>query len=176
MIDLYIFEPNQCRFGYDSSLACNYYQLGQTVRFFRRTRTLRFESMLQSSEESTLCHRNILEIIATLKACPEYQIDSNHKHCGIRNKFMEALRSIVPEHQVGICGRCWGNDATKESWGDSPECGEWKYRFPFHSQPSQSSNRPDGCSVHRNAKTMYTAKSRDWTRAMAASISRPPEA
>ena len=161
MVDSYIFEPNQCRLGYDSSPACNTYQLGQMVRFFRRTNTLKFDSMLHTTDQDLPSSRNILEILASLRACPDYQIDANHMHCGIRNKFLAALRTIVPEQQVGICGRCWREDSRKESWEKNPHDGEWRY-MSHRTATAQSSSSLDGCSVHRNAKAMYTAESRDW--------------
>lgn len=161
MVDLYIFEPNQCRYGYDSSPACNYYQLGQMVRFFRRTNTLELESSLYSAGQSIACNRNIVEVIAALRACPEYQIDENHKHCGIRNRFVAALQTIAPEEQAGICGHCWRDDAGRESWERNPEGAEWRY-VP-RTEPMHSSHSHDGCLAHRKAKAMYTAKSRDWT-------------
>lgn len=161
MIDLYIFEPNQCRYGYDSSPACNSYQLGQMVRFFRRTNTLEFESTLYTAGESIPCKRNILEVIAALRACPEYQIDENHKHCGIRKKFVSALQGIAPEEQAGICARCWSEDAAGESWEKHPAGGAWEY-MP-NAEPVHSTDIPRGCLAHRRAKAMYTAMSRDWT-------------
>ena len=160
MIDLYVFEPNQCRYGYDSSPACNSYQLGQMVRFFRRTNTLDCGSTLYTAGENRPCNRNILEVIAVLRACPEYQIDENHKHCGIRKRFVSALQSIAPE-QAGICARCWREDAASESWERHPEGGEWVH-MP-HAEPMRSTHTPRVCLAHCKAKALYTAQSRDWT-------------
>ncbi|KAL8826485.1 MAG: hypothetical protein Q9191_003773 [Dirinaria sp. TL-2023a] len=148
-------------YGYDSSPACNSYQLGQMVRFFRRTNTLEFESTLYTAGESIPCKRNILEVIAALRACPEYQIDENHKHCGIRKRFVSALQSIAPEEQAGICARCWSEDAAGESWQRHPAGGAWEY-MP-NAEPMRSADIPRGCLAHRRAKAMYTAMSRDWT-------------
>ena len=35
-VNLYTFQPNQCRLGYDTSPACNSFQLGEMIRFFAR--------------------------------------------------------------------------------------------------------------------------------------------
>jgi hypothetical protein len=61
-------------------------------------------------------------LISVLKEIPAYQLDTNHRHCGIRGKMLEILQyleiMIETPMQVGICWFCWKNakrDAV--SWG-----------------------------------------------------------
>ena len=156
-INLYIFQPNQCKYGYDSSPACNSFQLGEMIRFFSRHDTLSLESTFCPPQQSPAMRGNILELMATLRSCPGYQIDSNHAHCGIRARFISGLELIMPLAQVGICARCWAEDAEAESWEDSPVGGRWNY-----TPRSQSGQLFGGCEAHRKAKVMYTAEERDW--------------
>ena len=100
---------------------------------------------------------NILELLLTLRACPGYQINSHHAHCGIRTRFLSCLEVIIPLAQVGISARSWTKDVAAESWEGSPLGGTWRYA-PRSLEPSSA-----GCDVHRQVKAMYTAEERDWT-------------
>lgn len=149
-MNLYIFQPNQCKYGYDSSPACNTFQLGQMIRFFSRSNTLSLQSAFWPSSMSQIMRGNILELLLTLRACPGYQINSFHVHCGIRTRFLSCLELIIPLAQVGI-------GAQAESWESSPHGGTWRYA------PRALENSAVGCDVHRQVKAMYTAEKRDWT-------------
>lgn len=154
IFNLYIDKPNQCRLGYDTSPACNMFQLGQATRFFVQKGMTTMESGFIRESETGMMIGNTLDVITTLRACPERQIDSNHQHCGVRSKLIAGLDLIVPLVQVGICGECWKQDSHAESWDRSP-CGDkWLYAAPGRALT--------GCEVHRRAKEMYTAKERDW--------------
>ena len=157
-INLYVFEPNQCKYGYDSSPACNSFQLGEMIRFFSRHDTLSLESTFCPPVQSQTMRGNILELLATLRGCPGYQIDPNHHHCGIRARLIIGLELIMPLAQVGICGQCWQASAEAESWDRSPARGKWN-----HISRPQFGHHLGGCEVHRRAKAMYTAEERDWT-------------
>jgi len=156
-INLYIFEPNQCKYGYDSSPACNSFQLGQMIRFFSRHHTLSLESTFYPSLKTQPMHGNVLELLITLRACPSYQVNSFHAHCGIRTRFLSCLELIIPLPQVGICVRRWKTDMTAESWEGSPQGGTWRHA------PRSSEHSAVGCEVHRQVKALYTAEKRDWT-------------
>ena len=101
---------------------------------------------------------NLNDIIAKLKGCPSYQIDSNHAHCGLRTRLMAVLegpRPPRPSFQAGICLRCWKEDRSKESWLENPSGGTWV------NSGERSYGR--GCRDDRDTKAMYTAVKRDWT-------------
>jgi len=156
-IKLYIIEPNQCKYGYDSSPACNSFQLGEMIRFFSRYRTLSLESTFCPPLQGQTMRGSILDLMTTLRACPGYQINSYHTHCGIRSRFLSCLNGIKPLAQVGICLRAWKHVLAAESWDASPDGRTWRYA------PRSSGHFNAGCDVHRGAKAMYTAEERDWT-------------
>lgn len=158
-VNLYISRQPQCRLGYNSSPQCDSYQLGEMIRFFSRKGTLRIESAFDPApEELEPYNGNLDDIVAKLKQCPSYQIDSNHTHCGLRTRLMSVLegpRSPRPLFQVGLCLECWKEDKSKESWLENPTAGTWVNTGErFYGR---------GCRDHRDTKAMYTAVKRDWT-------------
>ena len=158
-IKLYTFQPNQCKLGYDTSPACNSFQLGEAIRFFVRKGTLSLQNTIYPTEQPTLWQGDIEELIASLRQCPSYQIDSNHMHCGPRNRLIIALDAIKPFPNVGVCFQCWLKDAHGESWLESPSGGKWAINL-WKPGPVVE---PQGCGFHRKAKAMFTAEERDWT-------------
>ncbi|OJJ45706.1 hypothetical protein ASPZODRAFT_68530 [Penicilliopsis zonata CBS 506.65] len=110
-------RPFQCRWGFDNSSACDSFHLGQMMRFFAlRTKTIFLGSTLidpdfsledeeEEEEEEEEKEQgfdaplqppptDILALIASLKQCPDYQIDLNHSGCGIRRRLLPALECI----------------------------------------------------------------------------------
>ena len=132
------------------------------IRFFSRTRTLQIESVFDPTPEEIEPYTgNLDDIILKYMGCPSYQIDSNHKHCGIRTRMMSILggpRRPQPRYQAGICLECWKDDKSKESWLENPIKGTWTNEGePF----ILCIGGP--CRDHRLTKAMYTAVSREWT-------------
>ena len=163
-VDLYISRQPQCRLGYSSSPQCDSYQLGEMVRFFCRKGTLRFESCFDSArdcEEVEPYTGNLNDVTAKLKECPSYQIDSNHYHCGLRNRLMKILEGNRPlrPSQASICLDCWQENKSKESWLENPTGGVWAH----NAGESGEWVYGRGCQAHREIKAMYTAVKRDWT-------------
>ncbi|OJD12157.1 hypothetical protein AJ78_07202 [Emergomyces pasteurianus Ep9510] len=125
----------QCRRMYENSRACDSFHLGEIIRFFTtRTKTLHLESTLSSqthysdsdSEDNNEEHinpqpplntnfahpssppTNIPNLLASLRQCPEYQIDANHIGCGLRRRLLPALDCLAnfttnSHSAVGIC-------------------------------------------------------------------------
>ncbi len=157
-LNLYMSRKPQCRLGYSSSPQCDSYQLGEMLRFFDRKGMLRIESAFDPAPEDCEPYNgNLNDIIAKFKECPSYQIDSNHTHCGLRNRLMLILERglLRPSAQVGICLACWKEDKSRESWFESPTGGFWAHTGErFYDR---------GCRDHGNVKRMYTAVKRDWT-------------
>ena len=158
-IKLYTFQPNQCRLGYDTSPACNSFQLGEAIRFFVRKGTLNLQNTIYPTEQPVPWQGDIEELVTSLRQCPSYQIDSNHMHCGPRNRLIIALDAIKPFPNVGVCFQCWLKDAHSESWLESPSGGKWAINL-WKPGPVVE---PQGCGFHRKAKAMFTAEERDWT-------------
>ncbi|EEQ89691.1 hypothetical protein RJZ56_000141 [Blastomyces dermatitidis] len=121
----------QCRRMYENSRACDSFHLGEIIRFFTtRTKTLHLESTLPphmhdsgDSEDENADHvthnttnstqpppppTNIATLLASLRQCPEYQIDPNHIGCGLRRRLLPALDCLASfttnsTNAVGIC-------------------------------------------------------------------------
>ncbi|OJD23144.1 hypothetical protein ACJ73_05505 [Blastomyces percursus] len=121
----------QCRRMYENSRACDSFHLGEIIRFFTtRAKTLHLESTLPShmhdsgdSEGENEGHAtnnttnstqppppptNIATLLASLRQCPEYQIDPNHIGCGLRRRLLPALDCLASfttnsTNAVGIC-------------------------------------------------------------------------
>ncbi|KAI1956211.1 hypothetical protein LOZ58_006474 [Ophidiomyces ophidiicola] len=121
----------QCRRVYENSRACDSFHLGEMIHFFTtRTHTLELQSTLtygeldyysdkdsgqqgnafieeQSTPSKHPVLTNITTVIASLRQCPEYQIDSNHIGCGIRRRLIAVLDRIEGFTKgceaVGIC-------------------------------------------------------------------------
>ncbi|KAH8599596.1 hypothetical protein B0O99DRAFT_724209, partial [Bisporella sp. PMI_857] len=97
-LSLYTSRKRQCRFGYDSSPACDSFQLGEMVKFLTRKALLSLVPF-QAVSPDDLDHfeprtydGSIDELIGTLRAWPEHQVDQNHKHCGPRVTIMPILK------------------------------------------------------------------------------------
>jgi hypothetical protein len=125
-----------------STSACDAFHLGQMTRFFAlRTKTIFLGSTLidpdfspdleddeytpantnnNSSNTPPIPSTDITALLASLKQCPDYQIDSNHTGCGIRRRFLPALDCIerfVGDGRglLGISLRLWDRDIDKST-------------------------------------------------------------
>jgi hypothetical protein len=117
----YASRSRQCRLGYDTSPECDSFQFGEMVRFFLRAGTLRLENIIavaSPSETSTTSYEGDISLLLDrLKQIPEYQVDRNHSHCGIRTRlvpFIDLVSSAL--QQAGICGDCWAEDRHSHAW------------------------------------------------------------
>ena len=158
-IKLFAFQPNQCRLGYDTSPACNSFQFGEMVRFFARKGTLSLQNSIYPTEQPVAWEGNIENLISLLREIPSYQIDSNHMHCGARNRLLIALNTVRPSAQIGVCWQCWQTNSRQESWSESPSGGKWA----INQREATQAIEPQECASHLKTKAMYTAEERDWT-------------
>ncbi|KAL8677409.1 MAG: hypothetical protein Q9186_006164 [Xanthomendoza sp. 1 TL-2023] len=151
-LELYTSRKTQCKLSYDSSPQCDSFQLGEQIRFFTRKGTLTLQSAISGVDPEPF-HGNILKLLQSLKECPNYQLDRNHTHCGLRSRFIPRLEYIVPWDQVGLCLSCWKSGRGKHSWVENPNRAEWWYRY-----------KPVPRCEHGQlyAKDMYTASQQEW--------------
>lgn len=124
----YSTRVRQCRLGYDSSAECDSFQFGEMVRFFLKIGTLRLQGSLLNPEDTPSEYDgDLLLLIERLKQIPEYQVDRNHSHCGIRTRIVPLLDLITTALQgVGICGDCWLENWTKHAWMEAKRPIVWK--------------------------------------------------
>lgn len=118
----YSSRARQCRLGYDTSPECDSFQFGEMVRFYLRAGTLRLENTIAGGEDrpsssSDAYSGDIPLLVDRLKQIPEYQVDRNHSHCGIRTRLVPSLELVSAAMlQAGICGECWAEDRHAHAW------------------------------------------------------------
>lgn len=74
-----------CQLGYDSSPACDSYQLGQMLKFFSSKKLLFLVDYSATSFETVpdFGTTDINHIISLLSQAPSYQIDRHHTNVSI---------------------------------------------------------------------------------------------
>ncbi|RKF65445.1 putative hydroxyproline-rich glyco protein [Golovinomyces cichoracearum] len=108
-LDLYSSRELQCKLGYDSSSSCDSFQLGEMIKFLSRKELLFLISFQPTlSEDLDSCKwpdayiGDINALIGSLRQCPSYQLDQNHKHCGLRTRLLPALDFIQNCIDIGL--------------------------------------------------------------------------
>jgi hypothetical protein len=158
-LSMYTSRERQCKLGYESSVACDSYQLGEIVRFFMRVGTLQLQgAVIHSADPPEPYNGDIYTLLDTLRQVPEYQVDKFHTHCGIRTKLVPLLDMLQECLQfVGVCFECWQQDRSQASWMMSNRPLLWKrqdFRLRGHGHGHDSR--------HGEIKAMFTAAEREW--------------
>lgn len=163
-LGLYSSRARQCRLGYDSSPECDSFQFGEMVRFFLRAGTLRLENTIIPSNASTAdapvsYDGDIHIMIDRLKQIPEYQVDRNHSHCGIRTKLVPLADLITAcMLQVGICGECWAEDRHSHAWLGAKRPLKWRKGVDGVVLRSQEHGKR-----HASIRDFFLASDKDWS-------------
>lgn len=120
-----------CKLGYDSSSACDSFQLGEMVKFLVSKNLLFLTNFSSSSLEHVkdFAAVDVNSILTALKQCPNYQVDRNHTNCGMRTRLMpilEYVTSMLSATVVSVSLTGWKEDRKKVSWikPDKDERGE----------------------------------------------------
>lgn len=156
-LSMYTSRERQCKLGYESSVACDSYQLGEMIKFFMRVGSLHFQgTIIDSAEPPSPYSGDIHTLLDTLRQVPEYQIDRFHTHCGIRTRLVPLLDMLQECLQfVGVCFDCWQQDRQQTSWILSNRPLLWKKSaFRLKGQGHDSG--------HAEVKAMFTAAEREW--------------
>lgn len=188
---LYTSKERQCKLGYDSSGACDSFQLGEMIRFLTKKDLLSLIPFQAISPDDVdylwpdAYSGDIENLIGLLRQCPSYQINQYHSHCGLRTKLLPALEYIQSciESGVGIkLGRSksdWINDswcrnnstATKKSFwvgaGDGDEkdvAGGKTDTFDFATVKSIATWGLNDLWAEKSAKAIFTAEKWNWIR------------
>lgn len=107
---------------YDSSVACDSFQLGEMIRFFVSKNLFTFLSPIsppmEEDEYPEPYHGDIESLIKDLRQCPSWQYDQNHAHCGLRTRLIPALDYIqaMLSMGVGLDWKQWKRDQIAASW------------------------------------------------------------
>lgn len=171
-LDLYCSRERQCKLGYDSSGECDIFQLGQMVRFLRKINSLELAGTLlpvvsdAEDELQAAYDGDVANIIDSMRQCPEYQIDKNHHHCGLRTRLMPILDLIEYSlTEVAVCLTCWTECRSDYAWSQVKRPLIWK-RDSVGSSMVQKYNMRQSQShlfKHLESRDMFMAVDRVWT-------------
>lgn len=129
------------------------------IRFFTRMGTLEFQGkLLDTNEPPSAYSGNVYHIIETLRQIPEYQIDLNHKHCGIRTRLvplLDVIEELLPS--TGICANCWSQSRANYAWMDV------KRPLLWAKPRSRGKNQSPCDNEHAQVRELFTAEQRNWS-------------
>ena len=171
---LYSSRARQCRLGYDSSPECDSFQFGEMVRFYLRAGTLRLQNTIAGgplSSSSTTTTDNdessapaydgdIHLLLDRLKQIPEYQVDRNHSHCGIRTRLVPFVDLVAAATlQAGICGDCWAEDRHAHAWLGAKRPLKWRKQGDGVILRGQGEHG----RRHASVREFFLAAEKDWS-------------
>jgi hypothetical protein len=176
---LYTSGERQCKLGYDNSIQCDSFQLGEMVRFFCKTDTVRLQGKIYDNTEPTYYLGDIDRLLSSLRQCSNYQIDNNHGHCGLRSRLLPLLDLIQNQLSldtgsldIGICAECWTKHRAEYAWRLAKRPVLWAHprsltgnRALTNGAARKGHQRtPSSClSRHIAVRDMFMAVDRDWT-------------
>jgi hypothetical protein len=178
-LKLYTSGERQCKLGYDTSLQCDSFQLGEMVRFFHKIDTVRLQGKIYDNTEPTYYLGDIDRLLLSLRQCSNYQIDNNHAHCGLRSRLLPLLDLVQNQLSldtgsldIGICSECWNHHRSEYAWSLAKRPVLWAhprsltgnrtlangfYRKGHQRTPSSCLNR------HVAVRDLFMAVDKDWT-------------
>ena len=169
----YTTRERQCRLGYDSSAECDIYQLGQMIRFFKKIGTLDLAGTIIPSpsddDNATIAEPysgDLIDLIDSLRQCPEYQINEYHKHCGLRTRLMPLLDMLeFSLTEVGICMPCWTECRHEYAWTRVKRPLVWKKDSAGAGMVEAYRNRQAQRHLvkHLDTRDMFMARERIWS-------------
>ncbi|KAK7188463.1 hypothetical protein DPSP01_004621 [Paraphaeosphaeria sporulosa] len=173
-LKLYTSGERQCKLGYDTSVQCDSFQLGEMIRFFIRLGTVRLQGTIYDNTEPTYHTGDIERLLESLRQCSSYQVDRNHAHCGLRTRLLPLVDLLqnqlcldTTSLDVGLCLECWNNHRDNYAWSVAKRPVLWAQH------PSVTGNRmlskghrrtPSSC-LHRHivVRDLFMATDRNWT-------------
>ncbi|ROW17000.1 hypothetical protein VPNG_01173 [Cytospora leucostoma] len=128
-VRLYSSRARQCHLGYDSSAACDSFQLGEMVRFLAGRGLLFLVDFSPSSPRAVrdFAAVDVGGITAALKKMPAYQIDKHHTNCGLRTRvlpILEYVQAMLGSNAVPLSLQGWKRDRVGTSWRTAPSAAE----------------------------------------------------
>ncbi|KAG5961856.1 hypothetical protein E4U58_004089 [Claviceps cyperi] len=118
----YSSRNRQCKLGYDSSAACDSFQLGQMLKFFLSRNLLSLADYAPSSLDNLPDMSALLdieELLSTLKQCPSYQVDGHHLNCGLRvriDPIVDYVKAMLAASVVSLPLGDWKKKRGDVSW------------------------------------------------------------
>ncbi|RGP68639.1 hydroxyproline-rich glyco [Fusarium longipes] len=172
---LFSSRERQCKLGYDSSAACDSYQLGQMLKFFVNKNLLFLVDYSPASLNMVpdTAMIEIEELLTTLQQCPSYQVDKNHTNCGLRTRLepiLSYMRSMLSANVIAIPYADWKKRPTETSWmaqkeqaSDDRDSVPKKFQFTRAIANDQRLRYEGALYVDKMARAMFLADEWDWT-------------
>ncbi|CAG7565430.1 unnamed protein product [Fusarium equiseti] len=172
---LFTSRERQCKLGYDSSAACDSYQLGQMLKFFVNKNLLFLVDYSPASLNMVpdTAMIEIEELLNTLQQCPSYQVDKHHTNCGLRTRLepiLSYMRSMISANVIAISYADWKKRPTEMSWraqkehaSDDRDNAPKKFQFTRAIANDQRLRYEGALYVDKMAKAMFLADEWDWT-------------
>ncbi|KAH6666462.1 hypothetical protein F5X68DRAFT_160411 [Plectosphaerella plurivora] len=172
---LYSSRERQCQLGYDSSSACDSFQLGQMLKFFTSKDLVALVDFGPSSLEtlpdsSTL---DLEDLLAALRQCPNYQIDKNHTNCGLRTRLepiVEYVQTMLSSAVVAVSYAEWKKNRAACSWLEAAELraegsldGQGTFRFTRGLVTDQRLRYEGALYADKLSRALFTAEAWDWS-------------
>ncbi|KAK5629248.1 hypothetical protein RRF57_004963 [Xylaria bambusicola] len=166
-------SARQCKLGYDSSVACDSYQLGEMFKFLAN-KGLLFLVDFSPGSLDTIADTALLpveHIISTLRQCPAYQIDKNHTNCGLRTRLLPILdfiQALLSANSIPISRAAWKNSRAAHAWmpaavDEKVDGVEKPFRFTRALAADQRLRFEHAMGADKFARDVFTATSWDWT-------------
>ncbi|UKZ86060.1 uncharacterized protein TrAFT101_001900 [Trichoderma asperellum] len=173
-LNLYCSKERQCKLGYDSSGACDSFQLGQMLKFLVSKNLLFLVDYTSPSLEAVPdgAMINIDDLLNTLKQCPNYQIDKHHTNCGLKirmDPIIDYIRTMLSASGTSIAHADWKKRRSEVSWTQlrdrrlREDEEETKFVFTRAVASDQRLRYEAAMYTDRLSKGLFTASSWDWT-------------
>ncbi|RDA93824.1 hypothetical protein CP533_6347 [Ophiocordyceps camponoti-saundersi (nom. inval.)] len=170
-LGLYLLKGQRCRMGYNSSLACDAFQLGQMVKYLKAKGLLFLvdfrPASIDSIPDTSQLHVN--QIMDLLRRIPNYQIDRHHSNCGPRvhiQPILDFLRLMLSADAIGISKTDWKKRRAEVTWdGCLPkDDGDPSFFFMPSLPPERKKRgRYESKQLSRKARRLFMAKRWFWT-------------
>ncbi|KAI1754913.1 hypothetical protein F4782DRAFT_465390 [Xylaria castorea] len=180
-------SARQCKLGYDSSVACDSYQLGEMFKFLTN-KGLLFLADFSPASLDTIADAALLPVdgvLAALRQCPAYQIDKNHTNCGLRTRMLPILdfvQGLLSASSVPVSRAAWKGNSAAHAWmpypaeakkkvnggardddDDDGNGNERPFRFTRALAADQRLRFENTMGAEKFARDVFTATSWDWT-------------
>lgn len=138
------------------------------IKFFKRTHTLSLSgTLIPTSDPSDPYDGDIFDLLDQLRQVPEYQIDKNHHHCGLRTRILPLLDLVAYSlnNEVGVCLHCWLGERGEYAWSRAKRPLIWKHGSAGAAMVRQYRVRQAQSHLfkHFDAMHLFMADERMWT-------------
>jgi hypothetical protein len=160
-LNQYTSRDRQCKLGYDSSPECDLFQLGQTIKFFKRINTLSIQGTIFAVDNLPEPYDgDINDLVDSFRQAPEYQVDKNHHHCGLRTRIIPLLDLMASAlSEVAVCWPCWQESRHEYAWSKVKRPLMWRRDSRQHHYDNRQLLH---LHKHVDTRNLFMAKERLW--------------